>query len=281
MNSHTRWTVILCLCLSVVCLPAWNASRNNSENASTFTSQNTVHHAQNNSNLWKNLSWIPSVYASSDEPLHVQPVPKKQSVLRRIKTKDQVIALTFDDGPSQTFTPKILQLLEYYHAKATFFVIGSRLKNYPQLAKKELALHDEIANHTYTHVIVEHLSAQKIKTELKLAHEAILQGTGNAESPFFRPPRGHFNQRVLKIVKDNGYQVVLWSIDSGDWSNPGVHQIVTNVLKKIHGGDILLFHDQGGNRQQTIDALKRILPELEKRGFQFITVSQLLQHEKQ
>lgn len=202
-------------------------------------------------------------------------------VIRHAPNSDNAIALTFDDGPSATFTPQILGLLQKYHAKATFFVIGNRVDQFPQLIKEELDEHNEIGNHSYSHIVLQRVSTSKVTTELSQGQQALIRVTGHDTPHLFRPPRGRFGESVLKAANQNGYKVILWSVDSGDWNNPGASFIVKHVLHDVKNGDILLFHDQGGNRSQTVSALEGILPELQRRGFKLVTVSELLQKSSQ
>ena len=198
------------------------------------------------------------------------------NIVRHVDTPKKLVALTFDDGPSETFTPQVLELLAKYHAKATFFVIGYRAKQYPQLLARELADHHEIGNHTYSHVILTHKSEGRIRKELLDGHNAIMESVGADESHYFRPPRGRFDKKVLQLARNEGYKIILWSVDSGDWSNPGATKVARHVLAKVHSGDIVLFHDQGGNRTQTIDALNQVIPALERQGYHFVTLSELM-----
>lgn len=221
----------------------------------------------------------PTARANADtDATHTDAGESGVEVIRHVPTKDKMVALTFDDGPSDTFTPQILELLKDYHAKATFFVIGSRIERYPHLIRGELALHNEIANHSYSHILLQGVSALAVYDELSKEQHAMMVVTGHEASHLFRPPRGRFGRSVLDAARESGYKIVLWSVDSRDWDNPGTAYIVRHVLKNTKSGDILLFHDQGGNRQQTVSALRAIIPELEHRGFQFVTVTELLQH---
>jgi peptidoglycan-N-acetylglucosamine deacetylase len=202
--------------------------------------------------------------------------PAHTEVIRNVPTSQKVVALTFDDGPSATFTPQVVELLKRYHAKGTFFVIGSRAQQYPELIHAELRARDEVANHTYSHVVLEHQTERKIHEELERGHEAVSCIDDHGASYLFRPPRGRYNKRLSRIAGEAGYKTILWSIDSRDWSNPGTAQIVKNIMSDVRNGDIILLHDQGGNRTQTLQALARIIPKLEDKGYQCVTVSQLL-----
>lgn len=198
-------------------------------------------------------------------------------IVWEVPTNKKVIALTFDDGPDPVYTRQIAELLKQYEAKATFFVVGSRVKAYPgviqQLAKEK----HELANHTYTHPDLRRISPDKLQEEVVATQQEIFRST-NIMTHLFRPPGGYYSESLVDVAKKSGYLVVLWSWhqDTRDWSDPGVKKIVNKVLNNARNGDIVLFHDYGGNRKQTVDALREILPELQKRGYQFITVSEMM-----
>ncbi|WDL99531.1 polysaccharide deacetylase family protein [Alicyclobacillus sp. ALC3] len=223
-----------------------------------------------------NLNWKTGVIACA---IFVWCIPGNiatATAVKRVPTDKKVVALTFDDGPSAKFTPIILETLRENHARATFFVIGSRVERLPEVLTEELREHDEIANHSFKHQIMTSLSEQRIYSELSSTQQAIQEATGSEQPLMFRPPRGRINKRILQVAEDHHYKVVMWSIDSGDWANPGVHQIVKTVLSQVKSGDIILFHDQGGSRRQTVTALKQIIPVLRRRGYEFVTVSDLI-----
>ncbi|QFF97776.1 polysaccharide deacetylase family protein [Psychrobacillus glaciei] len=201
---------------------------------------------------------------------------KKGYVLWGIKTEEKVIALTFDDGPHTTYTPQILDLLAEYDAKATFFVIGERAESFPDLILQIGKEGHEIANHTYSHPLK--ITPDKLKEELKKTNEIIHDITGTYPL-FYRPVGGSYNDRIINTAIENGYKVIMWSWhqDTEDWKTPGVNKIVKKVLSGAHPGDIVLFHDAGGDRSQTVKALEEILPELKKQGYKFVTISELIE----
>jgi peptidoglycan-N-acetylglucosamine deacetylase len=206
---------------------------------------------------------------------------RRGEVVWEVSTDQKVIALTFDDGPHPENTPRILDKLSKYHAKATFFVVGSRVEKFPEIAKREVLEGHELANHTYRHPGMTRISSEGLREELDMAHESVQAVTGS-DLKIFRPPGGVYNDTVVNTARAAGYVVVMWSWnqDTRDWSNPGVNRIVDRVLSNVHNGGIVLFHDSGGARNQTIAALERILPELEQRGYRFVTVSELLKIRK-
>jgi polysaccharide deacetylase family sporulation protein PdaB len=199
-------------------------------------------------------------------------------VVWQVETGEKVIALTFDDGPDLENTPRILDLLKQYEAKATFFVTGIKVERYPHLIRREYDEGHELANHTYSHTFFnKRVSSSKLKEEVSRADEAIFKVTGK-RSHLFRPPGGYYNDKLVSVAKQSGYTVVLWCQDTRDWSEPGVSTIVDNVLDDTQNGDIVLFHDYADGLTQTYDALKIILPELKVRGYRFVTVSELLSY---
>lgn len=199
-------------------------------------------------------------------------------IIWEVPTKEKIIALSFDDGPNPKYTPQILDLLKQYHAKATFFVIGSRVLQYPDLARREAQEGHEIANHTYHHNRIKRLSPEELREEIEKTGSTIASVTGQIPH-LFRPPGGYYDEIIVNTAKEAGYKVVMWSWhqDTRDWSQPGTDRIVNLVLSNARNGDIVLFHDHGRNRLQTVNALKQILPELQQRGYQFVTISELIQ----
>jgi polysaccharide deacetylase family sporulation protein PdaB len=196
-----------------------------------------------------------------------------------VQTEEKVIALTFDDGPHPEHTGLILDLLRQYDAKATFFVVGNKVKLHPELLKRELDDGHELANHTYSHAYLGRNT--NLKKEINKAEEVIFTATGQ-KCHLFRPPGGIFNEKLVTVAKQEGYKVVMWSWhqDTKDWSTPGINKIVDRVLNQTRNGDIVLFHDYIEGPTQTVDALKIILPELKQRGYRFVTFSDLLTYSK-
>lgn len=196
-------------------------------------------------------------------------------ILWDIYTEENVVALTFDDGPHPKYTKEVLDLLVQYEAKATFFVVGEHAeKNYDLIARMYEEQH-EIANHTYTHPFK--ASVPKLLKEIKQTNDTIFSITGSYPN-LFRPVEGQYTDALIDAVSKQGYTVVMWSWhqDTEDWKDPGVKRIVNKVLKGTKKGDVILFHDGGGNRQQTVKALEEILPALKNDGFRFVTVSEML-----
>lgn len=202
---------------------------------------------------------------------------KRGDIVWEVPTQNKVIALTFDDGPDHTKTPEILSLLKQYQAKATFFVVGNRVEKFPEIVKQASLEGHEIGNHSFDHASFQNISRTKFLNELNRTQEAIYKATGQRPT-LFRPPGGSYNEAAVNICKDNQLLMILWSWDQDtkDWTAPGVNKIANKVLNNVDNGDIILMHDYVYNSTQTVDALKIILPELIKRGYSFVTVSDLI-----
>lgn len=185
------------------------------------------------------------------------------------------IALTFDDGPHPKLTNQILDVLEEYNIKATFFVIGNNVDNYPEPLKRAVLSGHEIGNHTNTHTLLEKLNFEEIKKEISECQNKIFNLTGYTTT-VLRPPCGKYNENVIKAAKEMGYKTILWNIDTHDWSHASKEEIVKNINTNIKGGDIILFHDYISGKQNTVGALKIIIPALREKGFDFVTVDELL-----
>ncbi len=184
------------------------------------------------------------------------------------------IALTFDDGPGP-YTPQVLSVLERFHVRATFFVIGKMLRYFSESTVREIRDGDVIGDHTESHPMMATLSAHDQREELfeQIARIELLDGP----RPFlFRPPYGSFDAATLRQLHALHLLMVLWSADTDDYLQPGVPTIVQRALEGAHPGAILLMHDAGGVRTQTIAALPLIITKLRARGYNLVTVPQLL-----
>jgi len=197
-----------------------------------------------------------------------------------INTEDKIIALTFDDGPHPKYTAAILDLLAKYDAKATFFIIGKNAEKYPEVVLRSYSEGHELANHTFSHPFK--VSVAELQKELRQTKEIIYSITGFSPA-LFRPVGGNYNDSMINAAVKDGYKVVMWSWhqDTQDWKQPGVKKITQKVLKGSKPGDVILFHDGGGDRSQTIKALEEILPVLKKQGYTFVTISELIESKQQ
>jgi peptidoglycan-N-acetylglucosamine deacetylase len=184
------------------------------------------------------------------------------------------IALTFDDGPGP-YTPGVLDVLEQYHVQATFFEIGKMLEYFSASTLRELRDGDVIGDHTETHPEMALLSAHDQHEEL-FEQIARIELLGGPRPLLFRPPYGSYDATTMRELHALHLLMVLWSVDTGDYLQPGVATIVERALAGAHPGAIILMHDAGGTRTQTIAALPTIITTLRARGYQLVTVPQLL-----
>lgn len=193
------------------------------------------------------------------------------------------VALTFDDGPDPTWTPKILDVLKKYGVPATFFVVGKRVREYPEIAWRIVREGHEIGNHTYSHRTFHRIRAQVAAREIQEAERAIIEAT-SVRPVVFRPPRGFCRRPdLLEVAFSRGYDVVLWSLSSRDWAEVSWLDMTERVLAHVHGGDVILFHDSGGllglargNRANTVRGVEAIVKELLSRGWKFYTISDMM-----
>src|SRR5581483_4575784 len=205
-------------------------------------------------------------------------------VITRWGTNDKMIALTFDDGPDARNTPKILDILKQYNVPATFFVIGLEADMNPNLLQRMLDEGHEIGNHTFTHPNTSIISQQQFGLELN-ATERLFESRLGRRSLLFRPPYAEdvepdapHQVEPLQFTSSLGYHTIGMQIDPGDWKNPGVDEIVNRTIDKaVKGqGNVVLLHDSGGDRSQTLAALPRIIQGLKDRQFKLVTVSELV-----
>lgn len=188
------------------------------------------------------------------------------------------VALTFDDGPDPRFTPQILDLLAEYDVKATFFVMGARANEYPELVRRIKDEGHAIGNHTYWHPnLVEEGSLSTMVNEIQRTEDTLAQIMGT-RTTLFRAPYGFLNNELVEGIRDLNYSIVGWSVDSLDWQESAPDVIAYNVLSQIHPGAIILMHDGAtweGDRTNTIKSLRQIIPTLKEQGMDFVTVPEL------
>jgi peptidoglycan/xylan/chitin deacetylase (PgdA/CDA1 family) len=186
----------------------------------------------------------------------------------------RAVALTFDDGPSE-WTPQILSVLRSKGVAATFFNVGGMYSTYGANSR---TVHDAgyvVADHTWTHPQLTSLGAAEQGSEIDRTAK-VIKGEGIPAPTLFRPPYGAYDQTTLAQTKRRNMLLVLWDVDTLDWSKPGADTIYNNVISQVTNGSIILMHDGGGDRSQTLSALPRIIDTLRKRGYQMVTVPHLL-----
>ena len=190
--------------------------------------------------------------------------------LRTIDDGPKAIALTIDDGPDPVYTPQVLALLARYRVTATFSMIGIEAQAHPAVAREVAAAGHLIVNHTWTHLNLVWLPPAMVTEQMSRATDAIHAATGRIPD-LFRAPYGAWSPFVLSQCARIGMTPLGWSVDPRDWSRPGVPSIVTNIMRNTRTGSIILEHDGGGNRSQTVAALKIVIPRLLAAGYHFRT----------
>jgi len=189
---------------------------------------------------------------------------------------DKYIALTFDDGPHELYTPQILDILKEYDVKATFFIVGKNCEKYPELAARIIDEGHEIGNHTYSHLAnIGKLDEGTLVRELLQVEDALHELRGYRPR-LFRPPGGIYNVFIDRIAAQLNYTAVLWNVDTHDWKCPPSPKIASEVLSKVKPGYIVLMHDYVVGKSRTPDALLILLPRLLELGYRFVTVTELI-----
>jgi peptidoglycan/xylan/chitin deacetylase (PgdA/CDA1 family) len=198
------------------------------------------------------------------------------------RVSEKVVALTFDDGPSPVWTPQILDELKRAKIKATFFMLGKHVAQFPGIARRVAQEGHEIENHSYTHHGLLNYKMEQLEKEIKDT-EAIIKKTTGQTTRYFRPPKAWATAKEKEKIEEMGYETILWSLNSKDWVTFHDKQIRRFILWNIQPGDIILFHDsggvlatEGGNRTQTVKTIFRLAEQLKERGYKFVTVSELL-----
>lgn len=199
---------------------------------------------------------------------------------------EKIVALTFDDGPSPEWTPKILDELKKADVKATFFVVGKHVVEYPDIARRIVAEGHDIGNHTHRHHMLFFADGGTVKKELAECRKQIQAATG-VSTDLFRPPKAWLTPSEKRKIQRWGYRIILWTLNSKDWVTFDDKYLVRFVVKNIQPGDIILFHDsggafvaEGGDRHETVLAIPQIIEKLRKQGYRFITITELLQLEE-
>lgn len=191
----------------------------------------------------------------------------------RVQIPGMYVALTFDDGPSSAYTPKVLDILQRHGAKGTFFVLGSNAKRCSSIVARAAAEGHEIGVHTWSHINMARSSMEKIDSEVSRTAEVIRSVTG--KSPVvMRPPYGAVNARIVNHMYDRyGMRSILWDVDTQDWRRPGVSTVVSRAVNRAKPGSIILVHDIHAS---TLAAIEGIVTGLQARGYTLVTVSELL-----
>ena len=198
----------------------------------------------------------PALAQDADDPARIAPRPGR-------------VALTFDDGPDPEWTPVVLDILDEYGVKATFFVIGVRVAEYPEIAAEVLRRGHSLQNHGYRHHLITTLSDWEVRREIVRSRETIMRATGHTPT-CFRPAYGQFDERTIAIADEVGETLVLWSVDSADYYYLAAPGTIQSVLADLHAGDVILMHDTLGWVAR--DALPVIIEAVRAAGLGFDTL---------
>jgi peptidoglycan-N-acetylglucosamine deacetylase len=237
---------------------------------------------QENNHQFKKRFYIPSDhYIDGKVPLsnHEKRANKYQhDYIIAGKTTTKKVALTFDDGPSM-YTEKIINKLNDYKIKATFFMVGKSIKKYPDIVKKAYKSGHLIANHSWDHSNANnHQFLDKYWQEQISSTNKLIENITGFTPSFFRPPYGSTSENIVEKLATNKMKTIIWSIDTQDWNIDinTAKNIAITAIKHAHPESIILMHDGGGNRQGTVDALDEIIQHYRQLNYQFVTIEELI-----
>jgi peptidoglycan-N-acetylglucosamine deacetylase len=190
------------------------------------------------------------------------------------------IALTYDDGPNDPHTSRLLEILARHDVHATFFLIGRYVQQYPRIAREIIQAGHIVGNHTFTHPLLIFKSEAEIHRELTQCHTALQDAVGEP-SNLFRPPFGGRRPAVLRIARELGLQPVMWNVTGYDWNAPPAAVIERKVSKQIRSGDVILLHDGGhkqigADRSQTVIATDHLIARYKAEGYEFVTIPRMM-----
>jgi peptidoglycan/xylan/chitin deacetylase (PgdA/CDA1 family) len=200
-------------------------------------------------------------------------------IIRQWHPETNKVALTFDDGPDDVYTPRVLDVLAKYNVRATFFLIGSAAEKHRGIVERIIREGHEIGNHTYFHSNLSRMAPWQILLDLGKANKVFSDITGK-DVPVVRPPYGALDPPAVKAIGDKGYNVLLWTVDSLDWWGISKEEVIGNVLPKVETGVIVLQHSSGGPDEDltgSVDALPDIIETLQSQGYSFHTASEILE----
>src|SRR5438132_1988539 len=197
-----------------------------------------------------------------------------------LSARSRQLALTFDDGPNDPHTLRLLEVLAKHNVHATFFLIGRYVSQRPDVVRELVRAGHAIGNHTFTHPLLIFKARRQIETELMECQHA-LSDTVGLEAKLFRPPFGGRRPAVLRLARKLGLQLVMWNITGYDWNAPLAEQLERRVSSRIRGGDVILLHDGGhrafgADRAQTVIATDRLLSRHKSEGYEFVTIPEMV-----
>lgn len=227
-------------------------------------------------------TWIllenPKPYIPPPTPAEpIKTVPNLKDLPTHTDDGHPILYLTFDDGPDPNNTPALLDLLDQYNAKVTFLNIGQSVSTWPELVRESASRGHYIGDHTWDHGSLEGMSHTQFVDEVERTRQAILDAAGDLFTldrnvRYVRPPYGATDDQTYAYASELGMTIVLWNVDPQDWRRPGADVISRHVVSHAYPGAIILSHDGGGDRSQTIEAYRSILPQLQQQGYEFRTI---------
>lgn len=278
MNITTCCRLLLFFSFMSIFLSACN--NNATEPVKEENKLMTVTHKDNQQQHVEELEGGSELASRVQEPVSFWTLQREYPDIIAIRANNtQKMALTFDDGPSEKYTPQLLDVLKKHNAKATFFMMGSRAVAYPDIVKR---IHEDghaIGNHSYWHPNLNVENIERMKKEISDTENTIEQIV-NMKPRIFRPPYGNLTREQVKVLEQMNLSAIMWSVDSSDWQQLSAEQIQKNVLSNIHPGAVILFHDGGHWTQDlsgTVEALDIIIPKLQNDGIELVTIPELFQ----
>jgi peptidoglycan/xylan/chitin deacetylase (PgdA/CDA1 family) len=197
-----------------------------------------------------------------------------------LRDQSKQLALTYDDGPNDPYTLRLLEVLTRHNVRATFFLIGRYVQQRPDIVRELVKAGHVVGNHTFTHPLLIFRSARELRMQLTDCERALTDAVGE-HSNLFRPPFGGRRPAVLRIARQMGLEPVMWNVTGYDWNAPSVEHIERKVTRKVRGGDVILLHDGGHrafgtDRAHTVAATDRLTSRYKSEGYEFVTIPEMM-----
>ena len=281
-RGRILWVTVAVLFIMLIALVLWVRVRTRAgEGYGAGRFQHTLSDTASETSAAETASMPPR----DDQPAVLIPVspasesgsdmPEGEIVYHSRRNDRMEIALSFDDGPHPRLTPIILEILEEYGIKATFFMVGENVQYYADAARAVVEAGHEIGNHTFSHRRFGRMTEHEMLDEIASCEDAI-SSVSDTPVHFIRPPEGQMNDTMRRIVGTLDYRIILWDVDTRDWAHTPPAEICRHILDTVQAGDIILMHDFIGHDSPTPEALRMVLPELIARGYRFVTVGELV-----
>lgn len=199
-------------------------------------------------------------------------LPTKELPIYSVEIPDKKIAISFDAAWGNEYTNYILDTLDKYNVKSTFFLVGFWVDKYPEDVKEIARRGHDVGNHSTTHPNMSQLSREKMEEELNVTGDKI-EELINKKPTLFRPPFGDYNDLLIQTCRENGYHTIQWDVDSLDWKELGVQQVVDRVIRNVRNGSIVLFHN---NAKYIGEFLPLVIEKLQENGYEIVPISELI-----